>query len=382
MNIITPQIVYKAAVIGAGPAGLACVGNLLDLLPETGNKSILWIDPEFGAGRLASYPLVPSNTKVNLFTKFALECKSFDATRSSPTFRRLNDEFDGMKGCELRWAAEMCKELTACVLKREDQIEAVCGRARVLEHSKTEGLWRISTTTGFDFRSELVFLATGSAPKSLPNIPGTVIHLDDALNPERLSTLISSHDVVGVYGSSHSAMLVLKNLLEGGRPKLVVNYYRQDAKFAEYPDPIACPDKILHDNTGLKGQVADWVRTWINLSAEELSKRFEGSLVRIKGSSEHIACNKNIFAVGYARNPLPSIIFDSKPLNTESIDYDPIGNLAKKGEKEEKIIGLYGFGIAFPERVKDLTGEEELAVGLWKFMKHVKKSIKMILSNQ
>lgn len=50
-------VVYRATVIGAGPAGLACVGNLLDTLPSS--DKILWIDPQFQVGRFSSYPSVP-----------------------------------------------------------------------------------------------------------------------------------------------------------------------------------------------------------------------------------------------------------------------------------------------------------------------------------
>ena len=47
---------YQAAVVGAGPAGLAVVATLLD----SGASSILWVDPFFDAGRLSIYGEVPS----------------------------------------------------------------------------------------------------------------------------------------------------------------------------------------------------------------------------------------------------------------------------------------------------------------------------------
>jgi len=42
---------YEAVVVGAGPAGLAVVGNLLD----GGLKPILWVDDKFSGGRLDQF---------------------------------------------------------------------------------------------------------------------------------------------------------------------------------------------------------------------------------------------------------------------------------------------------------------------------------------
>lgn len=49
----------SVAVVGAGPAGLALVGTLLDLRI----KKIFWIDPNFEAGSLSKYKYVPRYTK-------------------------------------------------------------------------------------------------------------------------------------------------------------------------------------------------------------------------------------------------------------------------------------------------------------------------------
>src|SRR5271167_1126128 len=67
----------KWAVIGAGPAGIAAVGRLLDngILA----KEIAWIDPYFAAGDIGrKWRAVSSNTKVSLFLSFF---------NSSPAFR-------------------------------------------------------------------------------------------------------------------------------------------------------------------------------------------------------------------------------------------------------------------------------------------------------
>ena len=48
---------YHAIVAGAGPAGIATVATLLDF--ATKPFKLLWVDPEFNAGRLSSYLEVP-----------------------------------------------------------------------------------------------------------------------------------------------------------------------------------------------------------------------------------------------------------------------------------------------------------------------------------
>ena len=60
---------FQWAVIGAGPAGIAAVGKLIDngIRPS----EILWIDPYFKVGDLGRYwHNVSSNTKAEFFTQF------------------------------------------------------------------------------------------------------------------------------------------------------------------------------------------------------------------------------------------------------------------------------------------------------------------------
>lgn len=55
MSKLNPQN-YAAVVVGAGPAGVAVLGNLLEL----GLNKIAWVDPVFDGGRVNSkYREVP-----------------------------------------------------------------------------------------------------------------------------------------------------------------------------------------------------------------------------------------------------------------------------------------------------------------------------------
>ena len=59
---------------------------------------------------------------------------------------------------------------------------------------------------------------------------------------------VTSEDTVCVVGSSHSAILVLMNLLDMRNGPEVVNLYRSDLKYAQESPTGA----IILDNTGLK----------------------------------------------------------------------------------------------------------------------------------
>lgn len=67
---------FDWAVIGAGPAGIAAVGKLIDAgIPA---PNIIWLDPAFAVGDFgAKWRQVPSNTKVSLFLKYLNSCAAF-----------------------------------------------------------------------------------------------------------------------------------------------------------------------------------------------------------------------------------------------------------------------------------------------------------------
>src|SRR5690606_32913046 len=135
--------------------------------------------------------------------------------------------------------------------------------------------------------STVVVLATGAFPAQLegPAAPHAavaaavagavaprVIDLDDALAPDRLAGLVAGlAGDVAVVGSSHSAVLVLKNLAEGplaagtAGGRRIKNFARAPFKYAEYLDETT----IRYDNTGLKGAAAAWARRCVDDGAPE-----------------------------------------------------------------------------------------------------------------
>ncbi|TKA26015.1 hypothetical protein B0A50_05527 [Salinomyces thailandicus] len=408
---------YAAVVVGAGPAGVTCVGNLLERKVEP----ILWVDDGFNGGRVnRKYREVPSNTKAGLFVDFATSVAPFRKIVSAMPSRsrweepsesdgvavggkadKLQDlrQLDQTKGCELSYAADMILMLTEG-LKRTPGIVTQQGRVGegVLDESTGNWTVRIDTPSRSDetnittAQTQRLILCTGSSPTDIP-LPGQLpdlppLDLDTALSPTQLSRILSplGPTTISVIGASHSAILVLRNLYRlaaSTKPDLKINWFTRHAlRYAEYMDGW-----ILRDNTGLKGEAAVWAQQHLepeNFPKSDVSNYITAISYAKEAEQEifeqHLPGSDYILkAIGYSRDPIPHLrTRDDKQITpyydhekgcfnyVKESDCGSIGDLAR-------LPGTYGAGIAWPERVKDPYGNVEYAVGFAKFMKFVKR---------
>ncbi|KAM4066268.1 hypothetical protein HRG_000401 [Hirsutella rhossiliensis] len=132
-----------SVVVGGGPSGLAVLGHLL----ERGASKHLWIDPLFRAGRVnACYRQVPSNTKVELFVKFATALAPFRRiVENAPVpnaFTTLNN-LPQDQGCVLGKAADLCLMLTNGLRVRDD-VHSHQGRVTSANLDKCSNLWTVT----------------------------------------------------------------------------------------------------------------------------------------------------------------------------------------------------------------------------------------------
>ena len=330
------------AVVGAGPAGIAAVGKLLDngIAPE----NLLWIDPHFHVGDLGGlWKNVSSNTSVALFIDFLRSTNSFSYHEAPNHFSINHLPLD--ETCLLNEVVQPLQWISDNLRQQVVSVES-----RVNRMDLAERVWTLSTDMQ-NFKAQNVILATGSVPSTL-SYPGVdVIPFEAAIDKDRLSQIVNNNGSYAVFGSSHSAIIIVRHLVELGVKK-VINFYRSPCRYA-----IDMGNWILFDNTGLKGQTAAWAR-------EHIDGRLPANLLRVNTDEHHIArflpeCDKVIYAVGFQRrNTL--IIGDY-----EQADYNPhVGIIGP---------GLFGFGIAYPELKTDPSGNEELQVGLWKFMVYLNR---------
>ena len=330
---------YAWTVIGAGPAGIAAIGKLLDhgIAPD----GIAWIDPAFAAGDLGGkWRSVSSNTQVGLFLDYLNGLSAFRFSAAPPM--PLPDA-DPQETCALALVADPLVWVTEHLRERVQAFQTTA-TALFLERRR----WRIETPLQ-ELTSTNVILAVGAVPKKLcyPNL--TEIPVEVALDPEKLAHEPLENATVAVFGSSHSSMIALPNLLR--HPvKQVINFYRSPLTYAVYLD-----DWILFDDSGLKGRAADWARENIDGVYPD---RLERCWVSSPDFEEKLAaCDRVVYTVGFERRALP------ETRQWGQLDYNPNNGILAPG--------LFGLGIAFPERATDRYGHVEYRVGLKKFMDHI-----------
>lgn len=333
---------FQWAVIGAGPAGIAAVGKLID--SDVSPKSILWIDPHFGCGDLGMlWRNVSSNTTVQRFLDFLQDADAF-AYDTAPIDFHLNHLAKG-ETCTL---SEIADPLMWVSRHLEQQV--VTEKTMIHSMGLAERTWTLNAESK-RYKAKNVILATGAVPSSL-NYPGLeVVPFEIAIDKERLANYVNKNETYGVFGSSHSAIIIVRYLVNLGVKK-VINFYRSPCRYA-----IDLGDWILFDNTGLKGQTAVWAR-------ENIDGVLPSNLVRYNTSEPNIArylpeCDKVVYAVGFERRN--NIVIG----DYEQANYNPHSGIIGPG--------LFGLGIAYPELKADPFGSVELQVGLWKFMVYLNK---------
>jgi len=336
------QTIFQWAVIGAGPAGIAAIGKLLD--QGITADHILWLDPQFKVGDLGLYwQNVHSNTTVHLFNKFLLESPSFQYSKGAEDFKLSH--LPQQHTCQLSLMVAPLQWITDHLRNTVEAQEAMIHHITL-----THNTWILDSDSK-SYSAQNVILAIGAEPDvlhypMLDPIPFTI-----AIDKQRLHDVIDVKKTYAVFGSSHSAMIIIQHLVDLNVNK-IINFYRSPCRYA-----INMGDWTLFDNTGLKGQTATWTRQHIDGTLPQNLVRYTASETNIKNYLP--VCDKAIYAVGFKRRTSLTIS------GFEYNHYDPhVGILGP---------GLFGFGIAYPEIKPDQMGCLESQVGLWKFMLYLNK---------
>lgn len=242
-------------------------------------------------------------------------------------------------------------------------------------------MWTVSASCE-SVLSRRVFLCTGCHPKTatshLPFNPSlTVLDLDECMRLSHLPTVLpkDSKSVVAVIGNSHSGILCCRNMYEisqGNKRSLkVFNFRRRPIKYAKYTE-----SGIVFDNSGLKGSTAEWAKTVMeNEPDPDRLEEIDSGKAQDEAFQRYLPrCTHIIYAIGYVPSPLPRIYVDGQ--QKQEIEFDMQSSGFHFRDRPERVPGLYGNGIAFPEKVRDPEGNIEAAVGVAKFFNFAERTKK------
>lgn len=264
------------AVIGAGSSGIGVVGKLVDH-----HQQIIWIDPNFDSiGRMGQYYCdVPANTPNGSIWNVLYLCKSFQIDSFIET-KKLNNEvtlgdLPAQECSKLGYLVDALQHISP-ILQSHPLVSVIHGTVTSMLLTDK---WNITVSSSNNLQSihcaDYVIMATGAIPKLPSNIsPNSPHHpVDMMVNTNTVKQYFHDHpDLLvlpwAVVGSSHSAMLIIKNMIEVGVQR-IVNYYRSDFIFEELTEEgwfrfvlmFFFPSFFLrHRGTGLKGSVGQWVK--------------------------------------------------------------------------------------------------------------------------
>lgn len=320
----------KICIVGLGAAGLLVLYTLQKngIRPE----QILIVDPHLCGGDLRDkWSCVRSNT----VWRQLLTAVPFPGALPE-RFAALDPE----SPCSLRHYIEYLMEAVRPFLL---QCEVHCTVATKIWH---ETVWTIQIKNGAEpLTADLLVLATGSEPKQM-NLPYPSIPLCVALDKQRLESYVSNGQHILVFGTAHSATLIVKNLLDCGAT--VTNFYATPKPF--YFDRDGDYDGLKQD----AAQIADKI----------LAKELPVKLVSVQDTGAVIRHTKKVDGVVYA------IGFEAR---------NPFGLKEYNGETGQLTGGpnAWGFGIAYPNKAPDGIHWD---VSIPAFQAHIEKQMPSILS--
>ena len=243
--------------------------------------------------------------------------------------------------CLLRHYIDYLKEVTNLYLSK-CEIHCTLATKAWHENNKWNIQLKVPNTT---LQADVLLNTTGSEPKHM-NLPYPSIPLCAALNREKVKDYVKQGEHILVFGTAHSATLIVRNLLECGAS--VTNFYATPKPF--YFDRDGDYDGLKQD----AAEIADRI----------LRNELPVKLVSIQDTAGVIRQTKKVDGVVYA------------------IGFEPRNPLGLKDYNEQtgQIVGYsnaWGFGIAYPNRAADGVHWD---VSIPAFQAHIQRQMPDILS--
>jgi hypothetical protein len=240
-----------------------------------------------------------------------------------------------------------------------DKVQRIHGNVVSANWSSTKSLWHVNIKREqviHTIEAKGLTLSYGADPKeldiSIPTIP-----LDIALDINKLKNYIEPTNKVLVFGTRHSGVHVLKNLVDCSANS-IIGLYKGDNPFSFARDGEY--DGIKMD----AATIADEILVNKYPSIKMLSLSNLSTMLRETRSADWA-----IYAIGFEpRHKIVLTIDENKGLT--NLEYDKTGKLLQYP-------CAWGFGFAYPSQAPD---EIHWDVGVSSFLEHIHRQIPSILS--
>ena len=323
----------KILIVGGGAAGLLFLWHLQTSQGVQPNEVVI-VDPHHDGGDLQRrWSTVRSNT---IWSQTL-------AVFNLPDVPSAWKEIDPSQPTFLQHSISLLRHMTRDFMS---QCEVVHGFVDQIEKQADGKLWSVTLTDKSNYIVPIVILAHGSESKQL-QLPIPSIPLECALSKERLETYVTKNSRVLLFGTSHSGTLIMRNLHElGVHTTAFYNttkpfYFARDGEY----------DGIKQDSA----EIADAItaNTYPKLQINHITDTAQ--VIKASRKADWV-----IYAIGFKSrtNIKVNLTYDGK---TGAITESP---------------GLWGFGIAFPNRADDDINWD---VSIPSFSSHIQKQMPTIL---
>jgi hypothetical protein len=336
-------------IIGAGVSGLLLVLLLAETSIELNSVTI--VDPYFDGGDLMrKWANVMSNTP------WSVTLTNIEKYLPSVKIPKWALELPSDKPTPVSTIVKLIRECAKPVLEKVNRVH---GMVESANWNSSKSGWSIvirKEQTIATVESKSICFTYGSKPKEL-DISVPCIPLEVALDPKRLSLYVDSNQKVVVFGTRHSGVYVLKNLIDAS-VKSIIGVYNGSTPFVWARDGA-------YD--GIKLEAA--------LIADEIieSKHPEVQLCPMSSFStilrEVRTADWVVYAIGFEPCHNIKVSIDDAPI-IQNFEYDSTGKLLH-------CPCAWGFGIAYPSQAPDGIHWD---VGVSSFLEHIHRQIPSIIS--
>lgn len=365
----------RVGVVGGGTSGIQAVAQLA----MHSTRGIFWFDGgRFKHGLMESCRHVPANTKLekhmNLWRRpefvhwqslhkpladavAALHLKAYQL----PDL----DRFDPSEGWLMLGDILEVYELVQDALRlHAPNVVFIADTVESMTRIGDE--WHL-TAGSLSWPVSAVVLSPGSRPRRLVDHQGEVPLLT-ALSLPLLTQAVAEHRIqsVAVLGNSHSAALVLRNLVELGVPR-VICVARRPMKHAEWDAEL---NDYRFSMSGLKGVASVFAREhgldgeWQGGHPPDVGGKVEQWSWQAVSEGRLSECDAVVQATGWDPAPVPDLVLADKRCEWGVLEVSRDLETYQLQWNGLMLDNVYGTGIAFPEEPgKIKSSPDERGVG-------------------